>query len=83
MVNVLAAVRQLDRLDDSPLDRVSTAHANASTEAEERFAQLLEDEGVDPEKARLLAAVALVRFIENVMPDDLFRLVHRFDLLLR
>lgn len=83
MTTILAAVRQLDRLDDDPLDRVSTAHATASTEAEARFAQLLEGEGVDPEKARLLSAVALVRFIENVMPDDLFRLVHRFDPLLR
>jgi hypothetical protein len=79
MVNVLAAVRQLDRIDDSPLDRVSDAHANASTEAEERFAKLLEGEGVDPEQARLLAAVALVRFIEGMMPGDLVRLVHRLD----
>lgn len=84
MTNVLAAVRMLDRnADRDPLDAIAAAQGDASMEAEGRFAQFLESEGVDSEQARLLAAVALVRFIEGATPADLLRLVNPFDGLLR
>lgn len=76
-----AACRQIAHLDDSPLDRIADAQANACTDLEARFIALLGDR--DEDDARTLAALAITRLIEATAPEDLFAFLSPFDPLLR
>lgn len=79
--NASAALRQLDRMNREPLDRIADAQAAACTGLEERFIALLGDR--DEVDARTLAALTLTRLIESTAPEDLFAFLSPFDPLLR
>lgn len=79
--NVSAALRQLDRMNREPLDRISDVQATACTDLEARFIALLGYQ--DEDDARTLAALAITRLIETTEPEDLFSFLSPFDPLLR
>jgi hypothetical protein len=79
--NVSAALRQIDRIESDPLDRIADAQARACTAAEERFVAFLKcDDEMD---ARTLASLAITRLVENTTPEELISFLSPFDPLLR